>query len=330
MLQRMAEDMEYDACLTVAAQQDDSLKRLAFVAAFAMSNYSSTIGRIAKPFNPLLSQSFEYAIPGRYRYISEQVSHHPPMSACYCEAPTWKYFGEVDAQNKFQGRSFEIKPTGVAHAELIIPKSWVRRSDYPAAGPEYGEGLVVEHYSWKKVTTNISNFIMGTPIIDHYGDLIVTNHRTGETCTLTFKPRTWRGKDAMEIKGVVVDAQGRTAWDIAGKWDSQLIARQHDAVGAPLEVDTTFKESQKEYLLLWRNSDKPKAPFNLTPFAVTLVRCVQFFADGRTTYRAAWRIISVRRIVACGQISAHLKMPSMIVHKSEPIQWKVLTTGSNR
>jgi hypothetical protein len=73
----IAEDMEYDACLTVAASDKDSLKRIAFVGAFAMSNYSSTIGRIAKPFNPLLSQSFEYAIPNRYRYISEQVSHHP-------------------------------------------------------------------------------------------------------------------------------------------------------------------------------------------------------------------------------------------------------------
>lgn len=73
----LAEDMEYDACLTVAASEKDSLRRIAFVGAFAMSNYSSTIGRIAKPFNPLLSQSFEYAIPNRYRYISEQVSHHP-------------------------------------------------------------------------------------------------------------------------------------------------------------------------------------------------------------------------------------------------------------
>jgi hypothetical protein len=81
MLQRMTEDMEYDACLTVAAGESDSLKRIAFVAAFAMSNYSSTIGRIAKPFNPLLSQTFEYAVPNRYRYISEQVSHHPVSRA---------------------------------------------------------------------------------------------------------------------------------------------------------------------------------------------------------------------------------------------------------
>jgi hypothetical protein len=46
-------------CLTleqvdVAARERDPHRRIAFVAAFAMSNYSSTIGRIAKPFNPML------------------------------------------------------------------------------------------------------------------------------------------------------------------------------------------------------------------------------------------------------------------------------------
>jgi hypothetical protein len=38
----------------VAAREVDPHRRIAFVAAFAMSNYSSTIGRIAKPFNPML------------------------------------------------------------------------------------------------------------------------------------------------------------------------------------------------------------------------------------------------------------------------------------
>ena len=98
-----------------------------------------------------------------------------PISACYSEAAKWRYFGEVDAQNKFLGRSFEIRPTGVAHAELIIPAKWAdANSSYPTAGSEYEEGMVVEHYSWKKVTTNISNFIMGSPLIDHYGDLTVS------------------------------------------------------------------------------------------------------------------------------------------------------------
>ena len=54
-------------------------------------------------------------------------------------------------------------------------------------------------------------------------------------------------------------------------WDSQLVARKANS-SAPLEVDTVVKPSQKEYLLLWRNSEKPKEPFNLTPYAITLVR----------------------------------------------------------
>lgn len=36
-------------------------------------------------------------------------------------------------------------------------------------------------------------------------------------------------------------------------------------------MDTQISTAQKEYLLLWKNSDKPTEPFNLTPFAITLV-----------------------------------------------------------
>ena len=74
MLQRIAEDMEFSECrewspvffcgcrftdfgsliVDAAAAEVDPHRRIAFVAAFAMSNYSSTIGRIAKPFNPML------------------------------------------------------------------------------------------------------------------------------------------------------------------------------------------------------------------------------------------------------------------------------------
>ena len=46
MLERMAEDMEFSECLDAAVLEEDATKRIAFVAAFAMSNYSSTIGRM--------------------------------------------------------------------------------------------------------------------------------------------------------------------------------------------------------------------------------------------------------------------------------------------
>ncbi|OAX31816.1 hypothetical protein K503DRAFT_870474 [Rhizopogon vinicolor AM-OR11-026] len=286
MLQRMAEDMEFSECLDVAAREQDPHRRIAFVAAFAMSNYSSTIGRIAKPFNPMLSETFEYVrLDKEYRYVSEQVSHHPPMSACWAESPYWHYYGEVDAQNKFMGKSFEIRPTGIAHAELLLPEEWA--PEYPRCTAAGVQGKVVEHFSWKKVTTNVSGFILGSPTIDHYGDMIVTNHRTGDQCVLTFKPRGWRGKDAYEISGCVRDADGDVTHEIAGRWNSQLICRAVGTGSGFLHPDASVSISSPsspshaqhnptaEYILLWRNSEKPSppAPFNLTPFAITLNDC---------------------------------------------------------
>ena len=69
------------------------------------------------------------------------------------------------------GKSFEIRPTGVAHADLLLPEKLAPH--YPKPTSKREEGKVVEHYSWKKVTTNISGFIIGSPTIDHYGDMVV-------------------------------------------------------------------------------------------------------------------------------------------------------------
>jgi len=106
--------------------------------------------------------------------------------------------------------------------------------------------------------------------------MVVTNHRTGETCTLTFKPRGWRGGNACEIKGNVADKAGKVHWDIAGKWSSQLVARRAGAGHGELEPDdklptTGTGEVAPEYIRLWQNSVKPAGtPFNLTPYAITL------------------------------------------------------------
>jgi len=173
------------------------------------------------------------------------------------------------------GKSFEIRPTGVAHADLLLPEAMAPR--YPNVIGESAKGKVREHYSWKKVTTNVSGFILGSPTIDHYGDMVVCScwfsavisapyllyldHRTGDQCILTFKPRGWRGKDAYEIIGQVVDSSGEVAYEITGGWNSQLIAKQVGVGNGTLHPDITLphltspsSSSSPEYMLLWRNS----------------------------------------------------------------------------
>ena len=98
---------------------------------------------------------------------------------------------------------------------------------------------------------------------------------------LTFKPRGWRGKDAFEISGYVQDADGTITYEIAGRWNSQLVARQvgtgvgqlHPDVSMPDRLNSPSAAASSEYILLWRNSTKPPTPFNLTPFAITLNDC---------------------------------------------------------
>jgi len=71
------------------------------------------------------------------------------------------------------GKSFEIRPTGVAHADLKLLPAW--GPNYPREGEDPDK--VIEHYSWKKVTTSVSGFILGSPTIDHYGEMKVRLYR---------------------------------------------------------------------------------------------------------------------------------------------------------
>ena len=129
LLQRVTEDMEYTDLLDTAADRADSTERLVYVAAFAASEYASTVGRIAKPFNPLLGETYEYVRPDKgYRFFIEQVSHHPPIGAAWAEAPKWDYYvSGVDEYSQLNltdgaGRaSQQSSPNFMANLSTSIP-----------------------------------------------------------------------------------------------------------------------------------------------------------------------------------------------------------------
>ena len=63
-----------------AAEEECSLKRLGLVAASIVAGFSLCEKGTSKPFNPLLGETFEL-VTNEWRFLSEQVSHHPPVSA---------------------------------------------------------------------------------------------------------------------------------------------------------------------------------------------------------------------------------------------------------
>ncbi|KAL7272892.1 hypothetical protein RUND412_004278 [Rhizina undulata] len=255
LLQRVAEDMEYTDLLDAAADRADSAERMVYVAAFAASEYSSTINRIAKPFNPLLGETYEYCRPDKnYRFFIEQVSHHPPIGAAWAEGEKWDYWGESAVRSKFYGKSFDINPLG----------TWFLRL-------RTGNGE--ELYTWKKVTSSVVGIITGSPTVDNYGVMEIKNWTTGETCQLEFKARGWRGANAYEVKGRVLDVDNAQVWSVSGRWNDKIYARLSpgsDGNISPPAKSFSVTTTPNAAFLVWENHPRPPAPFNLTPFALTL------------------------------------------------------------
>ncbi|KAL8715480.1 MAG: hypothetical protein Q9220_000814 [cf. Caloplaca sp. 1 TL-2023] len=257
LLQRVAEDMEYTDLLDTAADRLDSTERMVYVAAFAASEYASTIGRVAKPFNPLLGETYEYVRPDKgYRFLIEQVSHHPPIGAAWAESPKWDYYGESAVKSKFYGKSFDINPLGTWFLKLR---------------PASGSGTE-ELYTWKKVTSSVIGIITGSPTVDNYGPMEIKNHTTGESCTLDFKPRGWKASSAYQVTGKVLDRDGKTRWSIGGRWNDKIYARLtpgfEDSELRPAKAG--YEADSSQAFLVWQAHVRPPGiPFNLTPFVVT-------------------------------------------------------------
>jgi hypothetical protein len=58
MLQKGCEQMYYSKLLDIANDQETPEKRMVYVVAFLISQYSLTDLRTKKPFNPLLGETF--------------------------------------------------------------------------------------------------------------------------------------------------------------------------------------------------------------------------------------------------------------------------------
>uniref|UniRef100_A0A8D0CWX9 Oxysterol-binding protein n=1 Tax=Sander lucioperca TaxID=283035 RepID=A0A8D0CWX9_SANLU len=203
-LQRMCEELEYSELLDKAAETEDPFDRMALVAAFAVSGYSSTYYRAgSKPFNPLLGESYECIREDKgFCFFSEQVSHHPPISACHCESKNFTFWQDVRWKNKFWGKSMEVLPIGTVN--LTIPR--------------FGD-----HYEWNKVTTCVHNILSGRRWIEHYGEITIRNIKSSAClCKLTFVKGNYWSSNVNEVQGFVMDQEGKVIHRLFGKWHEGL------------------------------------------------------------------------------------------------------------
>uniref|UniRef100_A0A8C9VME6 Oxysterol-binding protein n=1 Tax=Scleropages formosus TaxID=113540 RepID=A0A8C9VME6_SCLFO len=195
-LQRLCEELEYSELLDQAAATLDPFERMVYIATFAVSGYASSYCRAGgKPFNPVLGETYECDRPDKgFRFIAEQVSHHPPISACHAESKNFIFWQDMRWKNKFWGKSMEIVPVGITHVVL----------------PGFGD-----HYEWNKVTSCIHNILSGQRWIEHYGEISIKN-RSSDICQC--KVTFIKVKILNEVEGSVTDDKGKVIHTLFGKW----------------------------------------------------------------------------------------------------------------
>ncbi|KAF3704127.1 Oxysterol-binding protein-related protein 6 [Channa argus] len=231
LLQRLCEELEYSELLDTANNTLDPYQRMqrvsiaavvllcmelqkenktliklrrprVYIAAFAISGYSTaTFRNRYKPFNPVLGETYECVRKDRgFRLISEQVCHHPPISACHADSENFTFWQDQRWKNKFWGKSVEILPTGMVNVTL----------------PRFGD-----HYEWNKVVTCIHNVFSQQRYLEHYGEVTIRNLKSNDcTCKITFvKSRYW-GSDSNknEVQGTVLDQSGSVIHRFGGLW----------------------------------------------------------------------------------------------------------------
>uniref|UniRef100_A0A673BTQ0 Oxysterol-binding protein n=1 Tax=Sphaeramia orbicularis TaxID=375764 RepID=A0A673BTQ0_9TELE len=253
MLQRLTEDLEYHELLDKAARCESSLEQMCLVAAFSVSSYSTTVHRTAKPFNPLLGETYELDRLEEfgYRSICEQVSHHPPAAAHHVISQRgWTLWQEITIASKFRGKYLSIMPLGAIHLHF------------------HSTG---NHYVWRKVTSTVHNIIVGKLWIDQSGDIEIVNNRTKDTCQLKFSPYSYFSRDVpRKVTGVVADSGGQAHYILSGTWDdkmesAKIIQSSRGGSGSEGKQKTVYQTLSPK--LLWKKYPLPENAENMYYFS---------------------------------------------------------------
>ncbi|GAB66593.1 oxysterol-binding protein/PH domain containing protein [Plasmodium cynomolgi strain B] len=258
-LQRLAEDFQYVYLLQRASREVESTSRLAYVTAFTISPYASVIGRTFKPFNPLLGETYELT-HRKFFFLSEQVVHHPPITAYHCHNEYMTNFASISVNVKILGKSVEVTIPGSSHLILRYQKKGgststgrERHTDKCARldkkhifgsaegrnldecevrscastkrnsqGRDPPEEYGHEHYTYERANMIIHNIIFGKLWVELHGNILIRNHNNGDFSIVSYIRKGWFEKEIHKVRAVVCDRHKNVIFYIYGKWSQEI------------------------------------------------------------------------------------------------------------
>ncbi|XP_063934122.1 oxysterol-binding protein-related protein 11-like isoform X2 [Zophobas morio] len=164
-------------------------------------------GVAKKPYNPLLGEVFFCRWPlgeklGECRYVAEQVSHHPPVSAFYAESKKKRVYinSYIHTKSKFLGTSVGVQNIGQAKLSLL----------------DFEEDYTI---TWPSA---YARSILSVPWVELTGKTVIHCEQSSFQANIEFLSKPVFGGAPHCITCSVRDANNQEICSIEGKWNDKL------------------------------------------------------------------------------------------------------------
>ncbi|XP_058841622.1 oxysterol-binding protein-related protein 8-like isoform X4 [Acipenser ruthenus] len=196
--------------LSEAAVEENAYNRLKKVVKWYLSGFYKKPQGLKKPYNPILGETFRCLwihpqTSSKTFYISEQVSHHPPVSAFYVSnrKDGFCLSGSILAKSKFYGNSLSAILDGEARLTFLN------------RGEDYVMNMPYAH---------CKGILYGTLTLELGGQINIMCEKTGYSALLEFKLKPFLGNNdsVNQISGKIKLGKEVLA-TLEGHWDSEVI-----------------------------------------------------------------------------------------------------------
>lgn len=227
MLQKQYERFYFSDFLEKAALEKNEDLKLIHIAGFFIGEIFLSLNRLLKPFNPIMGETYEYFDNiKKMRFISEQVSHIPPISAFCCESENFAYFGDnrVEMQTVFVKGCLSLNFNNKTH--LILKNT----NDY---------------YIFSKPKVLMKGLVFGPPYNEYAGNFELKNIKDKKRQLIITFYESSKTVPKGKFEGKVINENGDVIYLIGGNCNSEMYYTKPD--GSDKRIVIMINESE-EYL----------------------------------------------------------------------------------
>ncbi|KAJ3449786.1 oxysterol-binding protein-related protein [Anaeramoeba flamelloides] len=209
-LERFSDFLIHTGPLNTLHITEDPMERMLKVLDWYFAGWHLTPAGVKKPYNPIYGETFRACFNhmksgnGITRLITEQVSHHPPISAYYAENRKLQYYitGHIYPKSKFLGNSAASLLTDSSKMDFhLLPFDehyFIQLPDY------YARGVVI-----------------GSMYAEVAGKPVIYCKETGIKVKVEFLAKGFFKGNLNEIKGEIYK-DNKLIYNFSGYWDDKI------------------------------------------------------------------------------------------------------------